>query len=78
MAETKKTAEKPAEKKTVTIRLPITRSEKDDVYVAVNGKGYLIQRGKDVEVPASVAEVLQHREEMLEQAMLFEEQAANK
>lgn len=78
MAETKKVAEKPAEKKTVTIRLPITRSEKDDVYVAVNGKGYLIQRGKDVEVPASVAEVLQHREEMLEQAMLFEEQAANK
>ena len=77
MAE-KKAEEKQSVAEKVTIRLPITRNEKDDVYVAVNGVGYLIQRGKDVEVPASVAEVLRHREEMLEEAMLFEEKAASK
>ena len=49
---------------------------KDDVYVAVNGKSYLIKRGEWVDVPAGVAEVLQHKEEMLAQAMEFEAQAA--
>lgn len=63
-------------KNTVKIKLPLTRTEKDDVYVAVNGKSYLIKRGETVEVPASVAEVLQHKEEMLVQAMEFEAQAA--
>lgn len=63
-------------KNTVKIKLPLTRTEKDDVYVAVNGKSYLIKRGETVEVPACVAEVLQHKEEMLAQAMEFEAQAA--
>ena len=62
--------------KKVKIKLPLTRSEKDDVYVAVNGKPYLIKRGVEVEVPASVAEILANREKMLEQAMEFEAQAA--
>jgi hypothetical protein len=68
---TKKTTEK-----TVKIKIPLTRTEKDDVYVAVNGKPYQIQRGKEVEVPASVAEVLQHKEEMLAVSMEFEAQAS--
>lgn len=62
--------------KTVKIKLPLTRTEKDDVYVAVNGKSYLIKRGEYVEVPASVAEVLRHKEEMLAQAMAYEAQAS--
>ena len=62
--------------KMVKIKLPLTRSEKDDVYVAVNGKSFLIKRGETVEVPDYVAEVLQHKEEMLAQAMEFEAQAA--
>lgn len=65
-------------KKTVKLKLPLTRTEKDDVYVAVNGKSYLIKRGATVEVPACVAEVLQHKEEMLAQAMEFEAQASAK
>lgn len=32
---------------------------KDDVFVAVNGKGYQIQRGVTVEVPRFVADVLE-------------------
>jgi hypothetical protein len=60
----------------VKIKLPLTRSEKDDVYVAVNGKSFQIKRGETVEVPDYVAEVLQHREEMLAEAMEFEAQAS--
>ena len=79
---TKKTTEvgenttKTSDEAKVKIRLPITRVEKDDVYVAVNLKPYLIKRGETVEVPESVAEVLQHKEEMLEESMQFEAQAS--
>ena len=62
--------------KMVKIKLPKTRNEKDDVYVAVNGRSYLIKRGEYVEVPASVAEVLENREKMLNEAMEFEAQAS--
>ena len=62
--------------KKVKIKLPLTRTEKDDVYVAVNLKPYLIKRGETVEVPESVAEVLQHKEEMLVESMEFEAQAS--
>lgn len=61
--------------KKVKIKLPLTRTEKDDVYVCVNGESFLIKRGETVEVPDYVAEVLQHKEEMLAQAMEFEAQA---
>lgn len=33
---------------------------KRDVQVIINGRVYLIQRGVEVEVPAGVAEVLEH------------------
>ena len=64
--------------KKVKIKLPLTRAEKDDKYVAVNGKSYLIKRGVEVEVPDFVAEVLQHQEEMLENIMLFNDARASK
>lgn len=63
---------------TKKIKLPLTRNEKDDVYVAVNGKTFLIKRGETVEVPDYVAEVLQHKEEQLASAMEYEAQAASK
>lgn len=59
----------------VKIKLPRTRTEKDDVFVGVNGKTYLIKRGEEVEVPESVVEVLKNSEDMLALAMEFEEQA---
>lgn len=61
--------------KKVKIKLPLTRTEKDDVYVCVNGESFLIKRGEEVEVPDYVAEVLQHKDDMLAQAMEFEAQA---
>lgn len=67
-----------ADKKTgmVKIKLPLTRTEKDDVYVGLNGKSYLIKRGVAVDVPAGVAKILERKEKMLSLAMKFEEQAA--
>ena len=77
----KAVAAKPAKEKKekmVTIRLPLTRGESDDVPVGVNGRTWLIKRGVDVEVPACVAEVLRNREKMLSEAMAFEDQAKAK
>lgn len=70
MAETKSTeAKKP---KTVTIKLPLTRTEKDDVYVNVNGKRYQIKRGVAVDVPWNVAKVIERSEKMTSIAIEYE------
>jgi hypothetical protein len=73
--ETKETKEtkKP---KMVKIKLPLTRTEKNDEWVSVNGNKYLIKRGVEVEVPDFVAEVLKHKEEMLDIAMAYEAAAS--
>jgi len=70
MAEVKKTTNTNKEEM-VKIKLP---REKNDptVFVSVNEKTYMIQRGIEVEVPASVAEVLEHQEQMLEEAYSFD------
>lgn len=62
--------------KKVKVKLPLTRNEKDDVFVGLNGKTYLIKRGTSVEVPEGVAKILERREKMLSLAMEFEAQAA--
>ena len=62
--------------KKVKIKLPLTRTEKEDKWCAVNGKPYLIKRGVEVEVPDYVAEVLQHEEEMLSIGMAYEAEAS--
>ena len=67
-----------AEKK-VKIKLPIIRgeTENEEVYVAGNGKSYRIKRGVYVDVPESVAEVLQHSEEMQAVAIEYEASVKN-
>ena len=61
-----------AEKK-VKIRIPRTKADQEDVFVSVNNRTWAIKRGTEVEVPACVAEVIRHQEEMLETIMLFED-----
>lgn len=78
MANTTTKAPEGAKEKKVKIRLPLTRKEKDDVPVGVNGRTWLIKRGVDVEVPECVARALRHKEEMLEKAMEFEQAASSK
>lgn len=75
MAETKTKTKKNSlfpDEPLVTIKIPITRTEKDDVWVAVNGKSIQIKRGVEVEVPKCIAEVLEHSEKMLIEAMEYE------
>ena len=67
-----------AEQQMVTIRIPLSRNEKADVYVGYNGKKYLIKRGEDVKVPAGVAKIIKRSEKALETAMAYEEKAAKK
>ena len=62
----------------VTIKLPITRTEKEDKWVSVNGKSMQIKRGVEVEVPLCIAKALEHQEKMLIEAMEFEATAMGK
>lgn len=58
----------PVEKK-IKIRLfKDSGKYKAPVFVAVNGKTYMIERGVEVEVPAYVAEVLSNSEAQLAEA----------
>ena len=84
MAETKTTTTKTKKSKLfpneplITINIPITRSEKEDVWVAVNGKSIQIKRGVDVEVPLCIAKALEHSQNMLVEAMEYEATAMGK
>lgn len=63
---------------TTTIKLPVTRNEKDDKWAAVNGRPMQIKRGMPVEVPVCIAKVLQRQEEQLMLAMEYEAAAMGK
>lgn len=59
-------------KATVKIRLPKAQEgQEQEVFVGVNGTGYRIRRGVEVEVPCFVEEVLRHAEEAAEQNERF-------
>ena len=78
MAETKKeTVETVEKEETVKIKLPRGRKEDGDVFVSVNERTWLIKRGVEVEVPVCVAEVLEHQEQMQEEAYNFDAEARN-
>lgn len=62
--------------KMVKIRMPISRNEKEAVFVAVNGRTFLIKRGEEVEVPDYVVQVINRSERMQELAMKFEDAAS--
>lgn len=47
---------------TVSIRLPLEKGKPEHLLVSVNAKRYSIQRGKTVEVPWAVAQVIQQSE----------------
>ena len=64
------------EEKKITIRLPLTREQREDVFVGINGRTWLIKRGEQVQVPQPVANVLARKERCLSMAMAFEAQAA--
>ena len=67
---TKKTANNA---KKVVVRLPRLQGQnaRQEEFFSVNGRNYLIQRGKDVEVPEEVAEVIRNAEKAEEYAMHY-------
>ena len=75
MAETKNETVKKEE--TVKIKLPRGRKDEGDVFVSVNERTWLIKRGVEVEVPVCVAEVLEHQEQLQEEAYNFESEVQN-
>lgn len=63
----------PATEEYVTIKLPITLGEtQEDEVVWVNDRRFIIQRGVPVDVPMSVALILQQKEE--QEARAYERQ----
>ena len=84
MAETKTTTTKSKMSKLfpneplVKIKLPITRTEKDDVWAAVNGKSIQIKRGVEVEIPRCFVEVIELSEKMLLKSIEVQENLSSK
>lgn len=62
-----------AKQKMVKVRLPRINKKQQPQFVSVNNYTCLIKPGEEVEVPDFVAEVLRHREEMLEVVAAFED-----
>lgn len=61
--------------KLVKIKLPLDKDHKDDVFVSVNERTWLIKRGVEVTVPECVKEVIRNSEAMQAEAYDFEEKA---
>lgn len=81
MATTKKATEEPIveepyvpqPEKIVTIRIPRDTDDKEDKVVWVNEKRYLIKKGVPVDVPESVALILEQEERMLQYIYEYEQ-----
>lgn len=57
---------------TVKMSLPKAREgQEQEVFVGVNGVGYRIRKGVEVEVPAAVAEVLRHADQAADENDAF-------
>lgn len=62
-----------AKQKMVKVKIPRTGKKQAPQFVSVNNYTCMIKPGEEVEVPDFVAEVLQHKEEMLNVVMDFYE-----
>lgn len=61
-----------AKQKMVKVKIPRVNKKQQPQFISVNNYTCMIKPGEEVEVPDFVAEVLQHREEMMEIAAAFE------
>lgn len=75
MSEEKQVTKEPKEKM-VKIRVPKERKDESDLFVAFNGRTWLIKRGVEVEVPECCAEVINQHYQALEEADAYQEEAS--
>ena len=78
VATTEETTEAVAEptEKMVKVKLPRDKATNEDKFVSVNMRTWIVKRGEWVEVPACVAEQLEHEEKMMETIQLFNDEKA--
>ncbi len=72
MAEIKNSDVAPEQEELISIRLPLTKELRDDVFVRVNHRTWLIKRGETVKVPACVVEVLEHADQATAESLQFQ------
>lgn len=58
-------------KEKVPVFVQMVSGEESSLFVAVNGKGYQIPRGKQVEVPKPVAEIIDNSQRNNTRQLLF-------
>lgn len=62
----------------VTVQIPRANDgDSNYLFVSLNNKNYKIQRGVNVDVPAPVADMLQHSFEAQEEAIRFIDRVSN-
>lgn len=79
MAEKKEAVKEAVANNLVRFRIAKGSSDKErgDVFVAVNGKSYLIKRGVTVEMPKEVVEVLENASDQMDYAISYQEMNVN-
>ncbi len=69
-------------KKDEMVRFRIAKGSSDKergpVFVGINGKSYLIQRGITVEMPRAVVEVLENASDQMDYALSYQEMNENR
>lgn len=77
MAEKKETAKMQEKPALVPVYVPKEGKGDDDLFIAVNGRRMLIQKGKTVYLPPEFAEVVEHMFEARAEADRYIEEASN-
>lgn len=77
-AEEKATESAEEKEPRVRIKLPLIEGEDPEKVVGINGKYYKIRRGKWVDVPPEVAEVLDNSDAQMVSAMEFQSEYEGK
>jgi len=61
----------------IKIKIPKSKTDKEDVPISINERSFIIKRGVEVAVPRPVYEVLRDKEEAEAQRMAYIEANAN-